>query len=131
MDIFWTFYLNHLSPLWGYFYLKLNKTKLWQRTKRFVYVTSVNKVNQSINQCLASYLTKSFLTIKKNPFKGFVIVFLLVMKYWSVAPTVYFLLICFLSLQVMQELFSSEEFVSVVCLESTSQETIIKVRLVP
>ena len=32
------------------FYLKLNKTKLWQRTKRFVYVTSVNKVNQSINQ---------------------------------------------------------------------------------
>ena len=19
MDIFWTFYLNHLSPLWGYF----------------------------------------------------------------------------------------------------------------
>ena len=20
MDIFWTFYLNHLSPLWGYFY---------------------------------------------------------------------------------------------------------------
>ena len=20
MDIFWTFYLNHLSPLWGYFF---------------------------------------------------------------------------------------------------------------
>ena len=20
LDIFWTFYLNHLSPLWGYFY---------------------------------------------------------------------------------------------------------------
>ena len=20
MDIFWTFYLNHLSPLWGYFW---------------------------------------------------------------------------------------------------------------
>ena len=38
------------------FYLKLNKTKLWQRTKRFVYVTSVNKVNQSINQTL----TESF-----------------------------------------------------------------------
>ena len=21
LDIFWTFYLNHLSPLWGYFFL--------------------------------------------------------------------------------------------------------------
>ena len=20
LDIFWTFYLNHLSPLWGYFW---------------------------------------------------------------------------------------------------------------
>ena len=20
LDFFWTFYLNHLSPLWGYFY---------------------------------------------------------------------------------------------------------------
>ena len=23
MDIFWTFYLNHLSPLWGYFLTSL------------------------------------------------------------------------------------------------------------
>ena len=22
LDFFWTFYLNHLSPLWGYFYTK-------------------------------------------------------------------------------------------------------------
>ena len=21
LDFFWTFYLNHLSPLWGYFFL--------------------------------------------------------------------------------------------------------------
>ena len=23
LDFFWTFYLNHLSPLWGYFYLSV------------------------------------------------------------------------------------------------------------
>ena len=22
LDFFWTFYLNHLSPVWGYFYLR-------------------------------------------------------------------------------------------------------------
>ena len=25
MDIFWTFYLNHLSPLWGYFLNIMNR----------------------------------------------------------------------------------------------------------
>ena len=25
MDIFWTFYLNHLSPLWGYFFIAMVK----------------------------------------------------------------------------------------------------------
>ena len=24
LDFFWTFYLNHLSPLWGYFWIKLS-----------------------------------------------------------------------------------------------------------
>ena len=27
MDIFWTFYLNHLSPLWGYFFDYPNQLK--------------------------------------------------------------------------------------------------------
>ena len=27
LDFFWTFYLNHLSPLQGYFWLKESKSK--------------------------------------------------------------------------------------------------------
>ena len=29
LDIFWTFYLNHLSPLWGYFYCSRQSKELW------------------------------------------------------------------------------------------------------
>ena len=31
MDIFWTFYLNHLSPLWGYFLYFELKLDLWKK----------------------------------------------------------------------------------------------------
>ena len=29
-DIFWTFYLNHLSPLWGHFKISYDKTTLYR-----------------------------------------------------------------------------------------------------
>ena len=50
MDIFWTFYLNHLNPLWGYFLgsdlrnLSFSVYSLWEylvvpkRTENFVFV---------------------------------------------------------------------------------------------
>ena len=30
LDFFWTFYLNHLSPLWGYFYPVSSKASIWE-----------------------------------------------------------------------------------------------------
>ena len=54
------------------FYLKLNKTKLWQRTKRFVYVTSVNKVNESIKleHCILKTLCMGHWQKGVLPFKN-------------------------------------------------------------
>ena len=36
LDFFWTFYLNHLSPLWGYFFVQLHVIgnrlyKIWEK----------------------------------------------------------------------------------------------------
>ena len=32
-DIFWTFYLNHLSPLWGYFLISISGNVTWTRSE--------------------------------------------------------------------------------------------------
>ena len=58
LDIFWTFYLNHLSPLWGYFFsydldldpmtlilkLDLDMVKMYLHTKNEVPMSSGSKV---------------------------------------------------------------------------------------
>ena len=36
LDIFWTFYLNYLSPLWGYFYFQ-NREKAKLKAKNDIF----------------------------------------------------------------------------------------------
>ena len=73
LDIFWTFYLNHLSPLWGYFYSFQHSFSIcFQNVLQISTHSEIFKTlsNMKIPNIYSQIVTEPFQKYLENPSKN-------------------------------------------------------------